>query len=213
MRAIGTNAIPTLLRLLNAEDSKFKLQLLQLAEKQRVINLHPKRTEFRRFEAKFGLICLGPEAKSAVPVLMEIYREHRPGPYDDPRSIAEIFTAIGPAAADAVPLLVQDTTNTDLLISCCAVQTLGEIHARPELTVPTLTMSLHGPGESIRALAAQGLAAFGGDARAAVPDLVIALSDPSSRVSAMAASALKQINRDPSAAQSAADPFTFKYFQ
>src|SRR5260370_12669481 len=34
IRAIGTNAIPTLLRMLKARDSKFKLGLIQLTRKQ-----------------------------------------------------------------------------------------------------------------------------------------------------------------------------------
>ncbi len=175
---IGPNAIPTLLRLLNTHDSKIKLKLLQLAQKQHLIKVALQPTDFRRFEAKFAFTILGPRAQPALPALLKIYREHRPGFYDDPRGIAEIFASMGPAAAAAVPTLAQSTTDPDLIIRCSAIQTLGSIHSRPDITVPALTASLRDPSEYVRTLAAIILADFGSDACSAIPELTKTLSDP-----------------------------------
>src|SRR5882762_7135488 len=71
IRAIGTNAIPTLLRWLKAKDSKLKL--LQLASKQHSVNIRWKTAENRHYEALQGFFALGTAGKSAVPALIEIY--------------------------------------------------------------------------------------------------------------------------------------------
>ncbi len=204
IRAIGTNAIPTLVRMLRAKDSK--LNLIELASKQHVINIELKTATDRHYEALMAFMCLGPEAKFAVPALIEIFNECHSDLYNGapgPRAsiIADIFSNIGPAAADAVPQLVQFTTDTNYNIRWSAVSALGEIHAKPDLAVPVLTKSLRDPIGVIRGKAAISLSAFGSDARSAVPELIKALADPYSDERADAASALKKI--DPEAAAQA----------
>jgi hypothetical protein len=206
IRAIGTNAIPTLLRMLKARDSKLKLKLIELASKQHVINIEWKTATDRHYEASMAFMCLGPEAKFAVPGLIEILNECHSDPYNGapgPRGsiIADIFSNIGPAAADAVPQLVRFTTDTNYIIRWSAVSALGEIHAKPDLAVPTLTKSLRDPVGVIRGKAAISLSAFGSDAKSAVPELIKTLADPYSDVRAVAATALKKI--DPEAAAKA----------
>src|SRR5260370_5750943 len=49
IRAIGTNAVPTLLRMLKAKDSKFKRWLFQLGRKQRVLDINWKTAAFRHY--------------------------------------------------------------------------------------------------------------------------------------------------------------------
>src|SRR5882757_4324688 len=77
IRTIGTNAIPTLLRMLGAKDSKFKLKLVQLAQKQHFFNIKWKSALLRHSEATRGLLCLGPLAAPALPELIEIYKVRR----------------------------------------------------------------------------------------------------------------------------------------
>ncbi len=55
---IGTNGIPTLLRLLDAKDSNFKLKLIQLAKKQRLINIKFRSAEMQHLEASAGFSWL-----------------------------------------------------------------------------------------------------------------------------------------------------------
>jgi HEAT repeat protein len=180
IQAIGTNAVPTLVRMLRAKDSKFELRLIRLASKQHVVNIRWKTAEIRRYEAIQGLLALGGLAKSAVPALIQDYNERLPDPYDCVE-IARIFALMGPAATEAVPL--------------------GQIHARPDLTVPALTKSLHDPIDVVRGVAATSLAAFGTDAKSAVPELIKLLADPSPFAREQAASALQKI--DPEAAANA----------
>jgi len=202
VRELGTNAIPTLLRLLKSRDSRLKLLLIQLGSKQNVIHLKWKTAQSRRFEAQFAFTCLGVQGRSAVPDLIEIYRQSRLDPYNDNRrAIADIFALFGPAASNAVPLLVRDSTDTNDFIRLSSVQALGYIHVNPSLVVPILTRSLRDPFEFVRDTAAFSLGTFGTNAQSAVPDLINALADPSARVRGNAANALKTI--DPNAAAKA----------
>jgi len=200
VRELGTNAIPTLLRLLKSRDSRLKLLLIQLGSKQNVIHLKWKTAQSRRFEAQFAFTCLGVQGRSAVPDLIEIYRQSSPDPYNDNRRVvADISALVGPAASNAVPLLVRDSTDTNDLIRLSSVQALGYIHANPNLVVPLLTRSLRDPFEFVRESAASGLGPFGTNAQSAVPDLIHTLADPSIRVRGSAATALRKI--DPAAAK------------
>ena len=201
VRQIGANAIPALLRRFNAHDSRFKLTLIRLAQKQHHINLNLRTAEQKHSDALFGFMALASNGKSAVPDLLQIYNQRRPGPYDDPVTIAQILANMGPAASNAVPRLVQDTTETNYLIRSAAVWTLGAIHSNPALTVPALTASLRDPADSIRGTAARGLGNFGSDAQSAVPELILALTDIGPFTRNNAAKALKLI--DPAAAAQA----------
>ncbi len=201
VRQIGTNAIPTLLRLLRAGDSKFKLKLIQLSQKQHVINIKLKYAGTRQKEGFYGFVALGALAKSAVPALLEIYNEHRTGTYDNFLTTAQLIANMGPAAADAVPRFVQATTDTNFQVRFNAVLTLSQIRARPDLSVPALTASLRDPDETVRGTAALCLVDFGTNAQPAVPELINLLADPSVDIKNDAATALKHI--DPEAATKA----------
>jgi hypothetical protein len=202
VQKIGTNAIPTLLRLLRTRDSKFKLNLIQLTHKQHLVNLKWNTALFQHIQAETGFRCLGPNGKSALPDLIEIYNKRPPGQYNDaPWVIPSIFAAMGPAAADAVPQLAQDTADADRSIRSRAVLVLGQIHARPDLAVPALTRSLRDSDSHLQEEAAFSLAAFGTNAQFAITGLITALSDPYPNVRTAAAYALKQI--DPAAAANA----------
>ncbi len=195
---IGTNAVPTLVRMLQQKDSKLKLRLIQLIQMQHWVHFNFESSEKRHLEALAGLAFLGPKAKSAVPVLLEIYNEHHPGPYDNSLTMAQLLANMGPAAADAVPRFVQATTDTNSQIRFNAVNTLAQIHARPDLSVPALTASLRDPDETVRSMAALCLVDFGANARSAVPELTRLLADPDSDVREDAAEALKEIKHTPS---------------
>jgi len=201
IRTIGTNAVPTLLGLFNARDSKFKLKLIQLFQKQHVINIKLKYGGTRQKEGFYGFLALGALAKSAVPALLEIYNEDRPGTYDNFLETAALIANMGPAAADAVPQFVKATTDTNFQVRFIAVLTLSRIRARPDLCVPALTASLRDPYETLRRTAALCLVDFGTNAQPAVPELTRLLADPDSEVRNAAAEALKEI--DPEAAAKA----------
>ncbi len=210
IRAIGTNAVPTLLKMFRAKDSNFKLKLIQLSQKQHLINIKWRTAASRHWEAEWGLYCLGPQAKSAVPALLESYNETKHQSFgaenhwadqNELTTIALIYASIGPVAADAIPQLVQDTTADRPDLRMNAVFALGQIHSNPELTLPALANSLRDPENAVKAVAAYSLGVFGSDAKSVIPELTKILANPDSKIKEAAASALKKI--DPEAAAQA----------
>ncbi|MBI3852359.1 MAG: hypothetical protein HY298_19050 [Verrucomicrobia bacterium] len=69
IKAIGTNAIPTLLKMIQAKDSLLKTRLNSLLDRQTIIHLRFRSASVRRGMAWDGFAILAKEAKSAAPSL------------------------------------------------------------------------------------------------------------------------------------------------
>ena len=169
IRQIGTNAIPTLLRMLQQPDSKFKTMIVPLLSKQHWINL-PFIVFDRNFMAYDALVALGPEAGNAVPRLIEISK-------NDPSAFAQqgvpaILGYIGPAARSAIPQLLPGITHTNLIVRNNAFFALRRIHAESSLVVPALIRCLNNPDTAVRAQAVRALGEYGRQAEVAVPALL-----------------------------------------
>ena len=75
IQAIGTNALPTILRLLESSDSTFKLRCLRLAERIPFLDLRFQTAAERRQKAKVALILAGSESQHmSVPTLARLSR-------------------------------------------------------------------------------------------------------------------------------------------
>jgi hypothetical protein len=72
IRAIGTNAIPTLLRMVRAHDSPIKHRLILLSLRQSVIPVHWHTDGEYHFQAAAAFQVLGRSASPAAPELMDI---------------------------------------------------------------------------------------------------------------------------------------------
>jgi len=72
VRQAGTNALPTLLRMLRAKDSVQKVKFLALAERQHFIKIKYTPAEELNYRALSGFGVLRAKAQSAVPALIEI---------------------------------------------------------------------------------------------------------------------------------------------
>ena len=181
---IGSQAIPTLLRMLEKNDSNLASKLEGLARSHSFIKLHFTndgffflnhhfvRPDFANARAEIGFKILGAVASNAVPDLMRIYEQNI-------SKSSRIFTAIslghvGPAAKDAIPLLMAAVTNSDSLTSIIGLKALGDIHAAPSAVVPLLITTFANTNNSmpVRMTAASILRQFGSDARLAVPALL-----------------------------------------
>jgi tetratricopeptide (TPR) repeat protein len=104
IRSIGTNAIPTLLRILKAKDSPVKRAVMNLAEKQSYVALPIHSVEEHSPKAVIGFYLLGDLATNAVPALIEIYK-HSPSPSS--RAIAgNELMRLYPAKSVSVPYWV-----------------------------------------------------------------------------------------------------------
>ena len=66
VRHIGTNCIPVLLHMIREKDSRLKLRLAALADKQRLIKIHFVPAAQRNVEASRAFIALGNMAKGGL---------------------------------------------------------------------------------------------------------------------------------------------------
>ncbi len=169
IRQIGTNAVPFLLQMLQQRDSKFKLTIIRLLQKQHFINI-PLAPIDRNSKAYDGFVFLGSGASNAVPRLIEIFdRDHSAFCQ---QAVPAILGNIGPPAAQAVPTLLRGITHTNETVRANAIFALRKIEAEPKLVVPALIKCLNDPAALVRAQAACSLGAFGEDAQSAVPALI-----------------------------------------
>ncbi len=207
VRSIGTNGIPTLLRMLRVRDSALTLKLLALAEKQHFVKIHYVQAVDRNIQARWGFNVLGAEARDAVPALMKICQENRSPPsrwYS-----VDALGALGQDAKVALPLLVtlaSDTNAPDPMtqnVRLHAIAALGHIHAEPQLVVPVLTKALSGQNRNVRLNAAFALGQFGPAAKPAVPALFKLLGDQDPMLRAMVADTIKKIDPETAALRKA----------
>jgi hypothetical protein len=111
VRTTGTNAIPTLLRLLRANDSLLKVSMMRLTQKQHIITINYIRAGDWNQAGLDGFQFLGAEAQSAVPALIEILNQSV-SPESQYCTIGALSCA-GPRAKEAVPSLFRCATNAD----------------------------------------------------------------------------------------------------
>jgi hypothetical protein len=196
VRHLGTNAIPTLLRVLRAKDAPWKLTLLRLAAMQGLIRI-PYRTSAPELNVlgAMAFASLRGTASNSVPALVQIYKENRSK--ESRNAVVIALSNIGPAAGRAVPCLLDAAVDSDYSIRFNALIALGEIHAQPELVVPVLVTALRNRDES-RVAAEAALGDFGAAAKAAVPSLVELLNDELPPRN-FAAEALKRIDSEAAA--------------
>ncbi len=191
---MGARAVPTLLRMMRATNSPLQNSLMALAAKQHFFNFHLLAAGDMNYEAWHGFGMLGTNAFGAVPVLVEIYEQNRSGM--SRKCSASSLEGMGPAAATAVPALLQVATNTNANTSYLgdrgdAIGALGEIHSAPQIGVPALTNCLTDP--TVFSFAVTALGKFHEDASVALPLLFGLLSDSNKMVRLNAVEAIKQI--------------------
>jgi HEAT repeat protein len=176
IRHIGTNAIPVLLRMLRANESPLKTELLAWRRgwyNPFVIHFSSPADNFVRAQAGFDE--LGPDAAIAVPELTKILDENLSR--ECLRRTTIILGNLGPVAKAAVPSLLQMAVSTNTVEHYYEFDALGKIHANPDLVVPVLIQVMsHSHADRMYAVAAVGQ--FGGDAKPAVPALLALLNDP-----------------------------------
>ena len=172
LRAAGTNAVPTLLKMLAARDSKVAEWLHRMSRKQNVFNWHHMFAFEQNLTAVFGFQALPPEAlRGLVPSLIAIYDQ--PGQNVGPRqSVTKVLATMGWEAKEAVPYLAHDVTNDLTAVHrILAANTLGELRLRPEIAVPALVAALGDTNADVQLQSVFALAQFGSAARSAVPSL------------------------------------------
>ncbi|MDB6063948.1 MAG: repeat protein [Pedosphaera sp.] len=199
VRHIGTNAIPALLPRLMASDSPFTLRLVALARKQHLFKVTFTSATDKYLQGYNGFRELGAKGGDTVPVLIRMYEQNLSP--ESQNSIAIAFGCVGPAAEEAIPMLLRSLGDAKPSSRECAIVALGGIHARPEIVLPPLIKCLSDQDVSVKWYAALAVGYFGPDAKLAVPDLLKLLSDSDARLRDQAKDSLKKI--DPEAAANA----------
>jgi HEAT repeat protein len=205
VRQIGTNAIPTLLRMLGKKDSSIVAKMVDLWNRHYysipVWARHPgwyrNQAAFLNENAALGFKILGADAQQAVPALLRLY-EQNISLYSQ-AATSRALIAIGPAAQRiAIPSFLRAAGSSNAPVREVAVCALYGVDTEPRLVVPALVDALSNTNFVIRMVAARGLGRFGTNSQRAVPPLVLLLSDPSLDVRPEVTNALKAI--DPEAA-------------
>ncbi|MDB6028425.1 MAG: lyase domain protein repeat-containing protein [Verrucomicrobiales bacterium] len=142
-----------------------------------------------------SLSAIGPDARQALPVLMDVAK-NRSG-----RARANAIFALGslgPAAALSADVLIEGTKAADPGVTFYALQSLGRIHAKPEIVVPILQAVLDTPqtDNTRYDVAIAGLGRFGASSESAVPSIIQHLHNKVDYVRRDATNALEQIEKD-----------------
>jgi len=174
VKQAGTNAIPTLLRLLREEDSK------------------KHNIDSNGGEASDGFRVLGAGATNAVPDLIKIYEQNRAARVD----ILYSLNCIGTNADVPVDWLLPKLKDPDRKIRTGIAYVLAQMHTKSEQAIPALIQCLSDSDGMIRGDAALALASCGTDAAPAIPQLIGLLNDPDHNVRGSAALALGSCGTD-----------------
>ena len=146
-----------------------------------------------RISAAYRISEMGPDAKSAVPGLIQLLDTD---PSDQVRGqVAQALGRIGPAAIVAVPSLIAFLQNTKCGYErTYASSALGDIGLEPTQAVPALIYALQNDDEPVvRQLSARALRQFGVEAAPAIPALIDALKTGNKELRSAAAYGLSEI--------------------
>jgi hypothetical protein len=184
VQAIGTNALPYLLKVMRTHDSSLKMKLGGYIWRYLRIQI-PTHSNDRK-KAMYGFVALGPLAKPAFPELVNIALD---SDYD-----AHAVHSLRNADADAIALLAKGLHSPDESIRRRAATLLVFVPSQPAIAVPALTGALNDPNPKVRVCAADALGYFGSEASSAIPALsaLTNAADPALRNTAI--EALENIN-------------------
>jgi hypothetical protein len=223
IRAMGTNAIPFLLRWIRYEPPAWSKIWVSLAPRLYIRVSEDWRLE-RANAAWVALGCLGAKASPAIPELSRLLETTK-----SPVMLDRIVYALGCMGEEALPALLpalsnqlipareilvaqigsmnptgpcEDSTvgalleclrDSDRIVRRAAAHSLGKLGLQPERVVPALTKGLIDPAAKVRAACGESLQKFGERAREAIPALLKARKDPDFDVRMAAESALSAI--------------------
>jgi HEAT repeat protein len=167
IRQIGTNAIPTLLKMLSKKDSIFVSKLGDLWNRHHDSLPHWARyrsyvnqAEVLNDEAVLGFEILRADAQSAAPALIKIYEQNISVYCQE--ATCRALNAIGPAAQSmALPSLLRAIASSNAVVRGVAFYALIYVHTEPQLVVPALAKALNETNFRTRLSAAWGLGEIG----------------------------------------------------
>jgi hypothetical protein len=141
LRQIGTNAIPTLLRMLRAHDSPLRIKFLQLTYRAPYFPIHYRPASIINVQAMQAFRVLGPDASCAIPDLVKILDENIS--LSSSLHTAVVLASFGSDAKMAVPSLLRAAVSTNQSMRFAAAFALHQID--PETYPPVAITSVQAP--------------------------------------------------------------------
>jgi len=173
LQALGSNAVPRLIKMLQTSDSALHKRLWSLLPKLPprvrfvvVRRVKPPNAPVVRMAAARALGIIGPEARSAVPALVGALRDKEAGVR------WEAAEALGRIGRDSVPALIEGLWDRDVKVRHTAVYALGVVGPEAGAAVPALIHRLKDWDAGVRASAASSLSGIGAPALPALMDLL-----------------------------------------
>ena len=158
LSVLGTNAIPTLVWMLEQEDSSLKLKVLGILKKQHLLKVHNISSEERHFAARIAFARLKEKGEPGVPQLAKLCQHGRSR--SARRYAAAALGEIGPGARGALPALLSATKDPDSDVRVQALLSVYHIHSEPQLVVPELKKLQDDPDTTVRWLVRMILNSF-----------------------------------------------------
>lgn len=176
LRHFGTNAIPTLLKMIRAKDPPpFVLRIVEVSRRRRWTSINYRYALQRNEEAEYAFQVVGTNAVSAVPALIKIYEDNLSP--SSQRCAALALAHIGRGAQAAVPIFLRRFNHTNADVRFYAVSAIMTIGGDASVVVPALASALKDTSINVRWNALVALSSFGSRARSAVPEILEMLKD------------------------------------
>lgn len=196
LQQMGTNAIAPLLKRLSTKDSVLFTNILRRVPANWLAKFHLpaldayrlKADEYRGCAAD-GFDLMGMKATPAVPALIALTNEK-----DERVRYLAFYTlrSMGPAAKEALPLMLQHLNDPDWIVRTETISALGTIHEQPDKIVPILqglVQSNHSD-EVLCCEAIQALWSFREQSAPALPLLRSLLTDKDAQIRSAASNAI-----------------------
>jgi HEAT repeat protein len=109
LRAMGKDALPSLIRMAHTRDTLLRKRMIDLSQRYDWLGIHPQPFDDLQMEYVCGFSILGPAANGALPELISMLGDRAP----EVRAFAAFaIGTIGPDAAPAIPALQRLITNS-----------------------------------------------------------------------------------------------------
>lgn len=187
--AMGTNALPYLIKKLGARDPAWKTALGDLLDKQSVVDWRPRMAWQEQDTALQAFSILGETAAPAIPQLTALLTQPHAA-----SAAAWSLIVIGPPA---LPVLMEALTNRNIYGRERIPYGLARIAGDKRPRLPVLLDSLRDPDPSIRSAAVLALGVLQMEEDTVVSALVPLMRDPDSTVRRQTVRALGRFSRRP----------------
>ncbi len=169
MDHLGTNCIPTLLRMVKAEDSPAKERFDRFVHSFH-IPIKVENAEVDHILAIHGFGLLGSQAQGAVGPLIELYDENSSP--ERQFTVLRSLGAIGPAAQEGIPTLLREMNSTNDSLRANSTISILRMGKKSDVVVPVLINALTNQDKDVRQATLFCIREFGTNASSAAPALI-----------------------------------------